>query len=123
MRSRFRLQITDEDGHVIRVPAGGTLEADLRKVLADALVKGAILDVVGTAAAQQKLIDLAKGAIVAQGVGLFRSEAQVTSAIDVGLREALRTVTQDLTLSALPFVDQAIHDAFQALKDQTIQAV
>lgn len=62
---KFLLQIVDaQRRHVVTLPAGGDLERDLIQACTDA--------------------------IVAKGVGVFRTEAQVRTAIDAGITEALR---------------------------------
>ena len=54
---------------VVRIPAGGPLERDLVQICTDA--------------------------IVAKGVGLFRTEAQVRKAIQSGMTEAISTLKRD----------------------------
>jgi hypothetical protein len=57
------LQIVYPDGTVVRLPAGGPLEAEM--------------------------VDLLTRTIMAKGVGLFRSEAHVEQDIRSGIRDAL----------------------------------
>lgn len=59
----FFLQIAYPDGRVVQLPAGGALERDL--------------------------IDVCTRAIVKRGVGVFKTEAQVTQAIRDGITEAI----------------------------------
>ena len=64
MTRLFLLQIVDvRTGDVVQLPAGGALERDLIQSCTDA--------------------------IVARGVGLFRTEAQVRQAIQDGMTEAI----------------------------------
>lgn len=59
----FFLQIVDKDGHIVTMPGGGRLEANL--------------------------IEACTAAIVSKGVGFFKTEAQVKLAISKGLQEAI----------------------------------
>ena len=63
------LQIIHDDGTVLRLKAGGKLEADL--------------------------IASCTTAIVAKGVGLFRTEARVKQAIASGLKEAIQALKNE----------------------------
>lgn len=62
----FWLQIVDGDGVVARLPGGGHLEA--------------------------QLIDLIANTIVAKGVGLMRTEANVEQKIREGTQEAIMSL-------------------------------
>ena len=63
------LQIIHDDGRVLTLKAGGKLEADL----------------VATCTA----------AVVAKGVGVFRTEAHVKQAIASGLKEAIQALKNE----------------------------
>ena len=75
--SEFRLQIVYEDGAMLRGEPGrgGAFEIDLR---------GAI-----------------RSAILSRGVGLFRSEASVSKAIEEGIEEALMGLKSRARLVAM----------------------
>ena len=122
MTSRFRLQITDGEGRVVMAP-GGVLEVDLREALVKALVRAAVSEAVGGPAAQQRLLVLAKEAILAQGVGYFKSEAKVAAAVEQGLRTAMRSIAEDLTGLSAPAVEAAITAVFQGLKQRVAGVV
>ena len=68
---KFRLKLVYPDGTDILFNGGGQLERDL--------------------------IDSCTRAIVAKGVGLFRTEAQVTHAIQTGMIEALLDLKREST--------------------------
>jgi hypothetical protein len=65
----FLLQIVKPDGTVVQMPGGGPLERDLVRACTDA--------------------------IVAKGVGLFKTEAQVKAAIEAGIAETIRDLKFD----------------------------
>jgi hypothetical protein len=104
----FLLQIVDATSpwEVVRIPAGGTLERDLTSAIARE-----ILQVSGPA-----LRDHVRDAILARGVGLFRTEAHVSADIDAALH-ALPTSQ----IEAL--VTTAISGVFSALKRESVRAL
>lgn len=63
-RPPFLLRIVDQDDNTVTVPGGGALERDLLTEIVKKITK--------------------------QGVGIFRTEAQVTQAISQGLREVVQ---------------------------------
>ena len=63
------LQIIHDDGRVLQLKAGGPLEADL--------------------------VAACTAAIVAKGVGILRTEAQVKRAIAAGIREAIQALKSE----------------------------
>ena len=65
----FLLQIVDRQGQVVRLPAGGQLERDFVEACTDA--------------------------IVARGVGFWRTEAHVRDAITDGIAAAIRALKDD----------------------------
>lgn len=65
----FYLQIAYPDGRVAQLPAGGALERDL--------------------------IEDCTKAIVKRGVGVFKTEAQVTQAIREGITEAILNLKRE----------------------------
>lgn len=119
----YLLQIVDETGTVTRFPAGGPVELDLRAALTAALVADSVAGTLGPAAAQRRLIDLAKQAIVAQGVGVFRTEAHVLQAIETGLRTALAEVSADLTADATPPIESLVARVVQDFKRKMVSVV
>lgn len=116
----FLLQIVDTHGVVVKLPAGGILETNLRDAIATELVSQGVLGTLGSPELQQRLIDRAKDAAVAKGVGWFKSETTVAYAIEQGLREALDTLEHDLRVEAAPLVSQALQTVFTQLKRQTV---
>lgn len=130
--SRLLLQIVDGHGTVLRLPGGGALEADLIATITDAILGNAsstFFDALG-AGLKGDLVDAATAAIVAKGVGVFKTEAQVTAAITDGLSDVIdqHVRAQRTTLAMNTYVThgelrQTIRDgikaAIQALKDDT----
>lgn len=93
MRPVFLLQIVKPDGAVVQLPeAGGRLERDLIAVCTRVILK------------------YAAPAIVAEGVGFLKTEAQVTRAIETGLPQAVeRGITEvihDLKWETEPLVNK-----------------
>lgn len=70
----YRLQIADLNGNVVVIPAGGRLERDFIHACTDA--------------------------IVAQGVGLLKTEAQVRLAIERGITTVIRDLKWETTTNA-----------------------
>ena len=118
--ARFLVQIVDEGGVVARFPAGGAIELDLCAALTAALVAREVAGVIGSAASQRRLVELAKQAILGLGVGFFRREAHVAQDIETGLRTALREVEADLVAEATPVVADVVAEVLHALKRQTV---
>lgn len=119
----YLLQIVDEAGDVVRFPAGGPVEADLCARLTAALTAETVAGTLGTAVAQRRLIDLAKQAIVAHGVGMLRTEAHVTQAIELGLRAALTEVAADLAAESAEQLTPLVTRVFQDFKKQMLLVV
>lgn len=69
MTPMFWLQIVDRSGVVVTLPGGGKLERDL--------------------------IAECTRAIVAKGVGVFRTQAQVAAAIEAGITDVMRSIKQE----------------------------
>jgi hypothetical protein len=67
--TRFWLQVVDRDGVVVKMPFGAPMERDLIRACTEA--------------------------IVAKGVGVFRTEAQVKSAIEAGITETVRALKHE----------------------------
>lgn len=65
----FLLQIVTPEGHVVRFPGGGPMEADL------------------VARATERTIE--------RGVGLFRTESQVRAALAEGISEAIYELKEE----------------------------
>ena len=119
----YYLQIVDETGEVVRFRAGGPVELDLCQALTAALVNETVAGTLGPAVAQRRLIDLAKQAILAQGVGFWRTEAHVTQAIEVGLRAALVEVAADLAAESTTQLQPLVARVFQAFKRRMVAVV
>ena len=114
----FLLQIVDaEDGTVIRLPAGGTLELNLVTALATAFITRSVrLD--------RDVIASAQSAIVKRGVGLFRTEAHVRTAIEEGMREVLGLVQAGaVPIEEKAAIEASVRDVLSVLKKQTRGAV
>lgn len=122
--SRFRLQLIDENGDVVIVAPGSPLEVDLRTALATEITRAQMgADTFGTPAVRQRIIDLATTAVAAQGVGIFASEAKVLAAVERGLAEAFRTVSQEHAADTSDLVADAIHQVFHGLKRRAVALV
>jgi hypothetical protein len=67
--TRFWLQVADRDGVVWKTPFGAPMERDL--------------------------IQAMTAAIVAKGVGVFRTEAQVRRAIEQGMTETVQALKRE----------------------------
>lgn len=111
----FKLQIVSaeddrEPADVVQMPGGGPLEVDFVDAATAAAVRHQAhpLDQL---AFKQSLEE----AIVRQGVGVFRTEAQVRRAIQQGLSEALQYQERTIRESIARGLDEAI----RALKERT----
>jgi len=88
MAPLFTLQIVDRHGRVVHGFAGASpLERDLVEAIAATLTP--------------ILADVAVAAIAAKGIGLFRTEAQVTTAIRDGLTETVETAARSAVSAVL----------------------
>lgn len=103
----FYLQIVDRKDHVVRLPGGGRLEANLVE-----LCVSAILPLV-----KENVIEICVEETKAYGVGWFKSEAKVEQAIRAGLN----------TVLSGPEAQQAIRNGItkvlMGLKQQTVSLV
>lgn len=79
----YLLQIVTPDGTVLRFHAGEHVELDLRKALRDAIVK-------------QLDLGALRDAVLARGVGLFKTEAHVAADLDAVIGAAQLTLNSDL---------------------------
>ena len=110
---RFLLQIVEtETGAVVQMPAGGPLELDLVRALAQALgTRGVRLD--------QDLVAACRAAILARGVGLFRTQAHVAADIDAGLYEVFARVhAGSLPIAAPAALEASVRAVLSRLKKQ-----
>lgn len=111
------LQIVDENGVVVRFPAGGDLEVDIIRHFRDAVI--ANLAKVGVSHTSQ--VDAITRVIAKRNVGLFKSQKKVEASIKEGLSEVISSVDANLS------IENAIHDAIKgsikALKDKTIYVI
>ncbi len=105
----FRLQIVDREGVVARLPGGGLLERALVESFAQAIVDT-------LRAADGDLTEAAVRAIVAKGVGVFRTEAHVAEDIRAGLAEVFGSKNSDFSAAVSAGITAVIRD----LKRQTI---
>lgn len=67
--TRFWLQVVDREGVVVKTPFGAPMERDLIRACTEA--------------------------IVAKGVGVLKTEAQVKRAIEAGITETVRSLKHD----------------------------
>ena len=107
----FLLQIVDaETGMVVRLPAGGVLEQDLVSALTAALMARSVR-------VDEEVIAACQAAIVARGVGLFRTEAHVRGDIEAGLRDVFgRVVAGTLPLTASATIAASVRDVLSLVK-------
>ena len=136
----FLLQIVDAEGVVVKLPAGGALEADLLATCVDTiLAHGATTPEASCQAALKSglaaAVDHCVDTIVARGVGFWRTEAHVAADIRAGLHEALREELLVQLRLKLPLeqsfatpemrtiLREGLRVALQRLKDQTRSVV
>lgn len=109
----FLLQIADGNGAVAQLPAGGALEVDLIAIFRAAISE----DLAKVGVTHQQQIDRLTEAIIAKGVGFFRTEAHVEQDIREALSEVVTSVDSGLHIDAA--IGRAIHRAILSLKEQS----
>jgi len=114
----FFLQIADAQGVVVRLPAGGSLEADLADLITDACVGVGVQDWMGGAELQRQFLAAATEAILAKGVGVFRTQAHVKADIEAGLAETATRFLTQLDTDVRPIIREGVEMAITRLKRQ-----
>lgn len=112
----FFLQIADERGAVVRLPAGGALEEDLVLAFTHAVVQQGVQDFLGGPELQRRFVEAATGAIVARGVGLWRTTAHVTADIEAGLQQVLTEFLMQIDTDVRPLLREGISRAIAEFK-------
>lgn len=119
----FFLQIADERGAVVHLPAGGALERDLVQTFTDAVVQQGVQQFLGGRELQQRFLREATEAICAKGVGFWRTESHVRADIEAGLSETLTRFLMLIDADVRPLMRQGITQAVAQVKRQARSAV
>lgn len=86
----FKLQITDLEGNVVQLPAGGPLERDFILAVSDQIMNDSYLQRLVSESISDEVVDMVTDVIRTYGIGLFTSTDKVAERIKSGMRGPLR---------------------------------
>jgi len=121
--SRYRLQVVDESGVVVVLPAGGALEVALVERFAEAITARGVATLIGDALSRQRFRDTVVALVLAQGVGLWTTEAKVKQALEASLATVLAAFDADTEREISSIVREAVQTVVQGLKRKVVQVV
>lgn len=98
----FKLQIVDQHGTVVQLPAGGALEADFLALCADHLIAGGLEEIDASVTVAQPLVDTVLTTAIDHCLNSLVGEAQALFAEQAPIRISLRESWRRLLFADVP---------------------